>query len=137
MSEEAVVTKPPTALVNLARSFDAADKEVELLEEKLKEAKKKRSMFESKLVEEMITQQVQSFRSPNFGGFRQQICVYPNVKDKEVLGAWVRKKKLTFLYTTAIHGQKLKAFVKERMENGESVPPGVEPFLKTEIRRFR
>jgi hypothetical protein len=135
MSE--TVVSPPKALVNLAQKYSLADQEVERLEEKLKEAKKTRAIAESKLVDQMTTEQVQSFRTSGMGGFRCQVCVYPNVTDREALGAWVKKRKLDWLYTTNVNGQKLKGFVKELLENGKTVPPGVDPFLKTEIRRFK
>ena len=56
--------------------------------------------------------------------------------DKEALQAFVKKKKLTWLYTTAVNGQKLRAWVRELMVEGKKIPPGIEPYTTTEIRRF-
>ena len=134
---ETVAPHPPKALVRLALAFDGAEKEVERLESLVKTAKAVAMRAEKKFVDEMITQDVESFRTPEIGGFRRQVCVYPNVKDREALGAWVKKKKLTWLYTTAVNGNKLRSFVKELLENGKAVPPGIEPYMQTEIRRFK
>ena len=103
---ETNVAPPPKALVNLATKFDQADKEVERLEQAVKDAKKVRDAAEKKFVDEMTTQSVESFRTPGMGGFRTQACVYPNVKDREVLGAWIKKRKLKWLYTISVNGQK-------------------------------
>jgi len=137
MSEEAVVTKAPTALVNLAKEYSAADKVVEQLDEKLKEAKRVLAAAEKRLVDQMVTEGMKAFRTDGIGGFRTQVMVYPNVTDRELLNSYVKKKKLSWLFTVSIHGTKLRSYVKELMENGKPVPPGIEPYMATEIRRFK
>jgi len=134
---ETVVDAPPRVLVTLAQKFDQADQDVEKLEAQLKEAKRVRAACESKLVDQMTTEQVQSFRTVGIGGFRQQVCTYPNVTNKKALAAWLKRCKMDWMYTTSVNGQKLKGFVRELLENGKTVPPGVNPFMKTEIRRFK
>ena len=137
MSEIGEDLNPPSILIRLARSFNEADANVERIEEQLKSAKKVRAAKERALVDEMITQQVKSFKTNAFGGFRTQAVVYPNVKDKELLTSYIKKKKLDWLYTTSVHGQKLRSFVKELMEQGKPIPPGIEPYTTTEIRRYK
>jgi len=136
MVEEKVVAKPPSALVSLAKSFSEYEAKVEAAEENLRIAKRDRDMAEKKLVDQMITEDVRAFRT-SIGGFRSEAVCYPNVKDRELLNAYVKKKKLNFLFTISIHGSKLKSYVKELMQNGEEVPPGIEPFTKMCVRRFK
>lgn len=128
---------PPSILVKLAREYTVSDTIVGQTEIKLKEVKVKRAIAEKKLVDEMTTQQVKSFKTDRLGGFRTQVMVYPNVKDREVLLAYIKKRKLQWLFTTSIHGQKLRSFVTELMEQSKPIPPGIEPFTKTEIRRYK
>lgn len=133
----AVEAAPPSALVTLAKKFNEADAYVVELEEQVKVAKQRRATAEKKLVDEMITQQIPSFRTP-FGGFRSEAVVYPNVINREALNEYVEKnKKLKFLYTIAVNGQKLKSYVKELLQQGEEIPPGIEPFTANVIRRFK
>ena len=135
MPEE--VSAPPSILTKFAKEFADAEANVEAIEAKLKDAKAFSAAVEKKLVEEMITQQVKSFKTDSNGGFRTQAVVYPNVKDREALTAWVKKKKLTWLYTTSVNGTKLKSFIKELLEQGKAIPPGIEPYTTTEIRRYK
>lgn len=127
---------PPSVLVAFAKAYQDTDSKVEGLEQQLKEAKASRDSAEKKLVDEMITQQVKSFKADGLGGFRVQAVVYPNVKDREALSSYVKEQKLDWLFTVSIHGQKLRSFVKELMEQGKQIPPGIEPYIATEIRRY-
>ena len=137
MNEE-VVTKPPSILMRLARQYASEEANVEVVEERLKDAKRKRSTAEKKLTEEMITQRVKAFKTEDVGGFRTQAVVYPNIRDREALNAYVKKRKtLAWLFTMSINGAKLKSFVKELMEQGKPIPPGIEPYVTTEIRRYK
>ena len=133
-----VVDSPPSALVSLAKAFNQADRDVEELEQKVSVAKARRAAAEKKLVDEMVTQSIQSFRTP-FGGFRSEAVVYPNVRDKEAFEAYVakNKKKLGFLFTMHVHGGKLRSYVKELMVNGDPIPSGIEPYTTSVIRRFK
>ena len=134
---ETEVKAPPSILVRLAKAYKDIDMRVAEIEEQLKKTKASRAAAEKKLVDEMITQQVKSFKTDSLGGFRTQACVYPNVIDREILNAYVKKKKLTWLYTMSIHGGKFRAFVKELMEQGKKIPPGIEPYTCTEIRQYK
>lgn len=125
-------------LVGMAKKYVAADQAVEALEEQLKALKVRREIAEKSLVEQMTTEGVKSFRSMELGGFRQQVEVYPNITDREVLNAYVKKRKsLEFLYTVSINGTRFKSYVKELMQHSKPIPPGVDPFLKTVVRRFK
>lgn len=133
-----VAEAPTSVLTTMAKAYVAADAAVEKAEEQLKALKKTRDIAETKLAEQMVTEDMKSFRTNDFGGFRTHIEVYPNVVDREALNAYVKKtKKLEFLYTVSVNGTKLKSYVKELMEASKPIPPGIDPYLKTAIRRFK
>lgn len=134
---EAPVAAPPSVLVKLASAFVETERRVDEAEAALKKLKVSRDIAEKKLAEEMRTHDMKSFRTESMGGFNVQIAVYPNVKDKEALGAWVKKKKLDWLYTTNVNGNKLRAFVRELLEKGKSLPPGTDAYMAPVIRRFK
>ena len=136
MGDEKVVAKPPSVLVSLARAFDEHESKVAAAEESLRVAKRNRDMAEKKFVDQMVTEDIRAIRTA-IGGFRTQAVCYPNVKDREIFEAYVKRKKLKWLYTRAIHGSKLRAYVTELMQNGKSIPPGIETFTTTVIRRFK
>lgn len=137
MNEDEETAAPPSILVQLAAAYTRAEAEVDNIKQTLKNAEVRRDIAEKKLTEEMITQQVKSFKANGLGGFRTQAVVYPNVKDREAFNAYIKKKKLTWLYTMSVNGQKLRAFTKELLEQGKPIPPGIEPYTTTEIRRYK
>ena len=65
--------------LTMAQAYDAADKAVDQAELALKALKQKRDFAEKKLVDQMVTEGIPSFRTDGFGGFRQEVCVYPRV----------------------------------------------------------
>ena len=134
----AVTAAPSSALVGLAKRYVDASNAVDAAEEVLKRLKVTKEIAEKKLADEMTTQDVKSFKSDALGGFRQFVEVYPNVTDREVLNAYVKKRKsLEFLYTVSINGTKLRSFCRELMANSKPIPPGIDPFLKTVVRRYK
>ena len=135
--KQAEVSRPPSILIRLAQAFATARAEVEMQEDGLKKAKAYAAVQEKKLVEEMITQRIKTFKTDTIGGFRTQPVCYPNVVDREALDAYVKKKKLGWLLTKSINGGKLRAFVTELMEQSKPIPPGIEPYTTTEIRRYK
>jgi hypothetical protein len=127
----------PAALTTLAKELVTREQIVEKLEAELKIAKENVAGAEKKLVDEMTTQGVKAFKTTELGGFRQQAVMYPNVVDREALNAFVKKnKKLAFLYSMNVNGTKLRSYVKELLENGKKVPPGVDPYTTMVIRHF-
>lgn len=57
----------------------------------------------------------------------------PAAKDK--FYAWLKKQKLTSLLT--LNAQTMKSMIKERLLNGETIPPGIDVFMKTSVTRIR
>ena len=133
--QDAVVEDPPSILVKLAREYNDLRAVVEEKEEALKKLKEEKDSAAKKLVDEMTTQAIKSFKT-EFGGFRTQAVVYPNVKDREALNSYVVENKLDWLYTTMVNGTKLKSWVRELMEAGKPIPPGLDPYTAIEVRRF-
>lgn len=135
MAQEAAA--PPSVLVSLAKDLAMKSNQVEQATEALKSLKAQEAAIEKKLADEMITQQVKSFKLDGLGGFRTQACVYPNVVDKEALNASIKKnKEWKGLIKESINGNSLKSLVKELMEQGKKLPAGIDPYTQTEIRRF-
>ena len=129
--------RPTSALTNLAKRYVEASSAVESAEEALKKLKVLKEIAEKKLSDQMITEDIKSFKTNDFGGFRRQVAVYPNVVDRDTLNAWVKKRKsLEFLFTVAINGTKLKSYVQELMENSKPIPPGIDPYMRNVVRRF-
>ncbi len=134
---QAVAEAPTSALVNLAKKFVEASNAVDAAEEQLKKLNVAKDIIEKKLTDAMVTEGMKSFKTEDFGGFRSQQMVYPNIVDKEVLGAFIKKRKsLNFLYTVSVNGSKLRSYVQELMEQSKPIPPGIDPFVKARIRRF-
>ena len=65
--------------------------------------------------------------------FTRQQEPYPAVQDQEALFAWIKQTKSVSLLT--VNFGKLKAAIKEMLEEGGVTPPGVKVFVKTTVRR--
>ncbi len=57
---------------------------------------------------------------------------YTSTKDQKACMAWLRKKKLTSMFT--IHWRSLNSLVKEMLIDGQPIPDGVEVYYKTSAR---
>lgn len=56
---------------------------------------------------------------------------YPNVKDRTALNAWIKETGQEEILT--LNYQTLASIVKQRLVDGESLPPGVEVFMKDKL----
>lgn len=56
---------------------------------------------------------------------------YPNVKDREALYKWIKESGQEDLLT--LNYQTLASITKQRLIDGESLPPGVEVFMKDKL----
>lgn len=59
--------------------------------------------------------------------------VYPTVKDKAALKAWIVSEKMEDLLT--LNFQTMQSIVKERLTEGKTLPPGIDVFLKDKLSR--
>lgn len=59
--------------------------------------------------------------------------LYANIKaeDKPTLFTWLRRRKLGDMIREDVHHQTLKAFCKERLEDGEDLPPMITTHFET------
>ncbi len=129
--------KPSKALVRNAKTFIEAKEELDDAKQEKAAAEEKVKKVQKKFVEAMKSAGVSSFKADKLGGFRTQVVMYPNKKDEVALTKYIkRRKSLAFLYTTSINGQKFKAWVKELREQGKPLPPGIDPYEETQIRRY-
>ena len=129
--------KASKVLIRYANELIKADESLEAAIENKKEREAMYRRTEKKLADAMKTAGLKSFKADGIGGFRTHIETYPNTKDKAALVAFIKKRKsLKFLWKVAINGNTLKAWVKELMEQGKKLPPGVDPYIETQIRRY-
>ena len=137
VEERHIAKVAPTSLLSLAKKLLEVDARVEEAQEALTKANIAYEVAEKKLVDQMITENVRAFRTTNHGLFYSQVKAYPRIVDKDALETYVKKhkKKLGFLYTVSINGNKLGAYVREAMQQNKPIPPGLDPYLKTVIRR--
>jgi hypothetical protein len=65
------------------------------------------------------------------GTFSIRDSPYPQVKDRVAYLKWIREQDLEDLLT--VNYQTTAGMVKDRIEKGEEIPPGIEVFVKTSI----
>ena len=87
--------------------------------------------LEGLLLANFENQEITSIKNEDGTTIFKKSTAYPVVKDKKKLFAWIKAHKAVHLLGVA--HQSLKAFVNERLQNGEAPPPGVECFLKDSI----
>lgn len=61
------------------------------------------------------------------------VDVYPFVQDKTLLRAWIVEQKMEDMLQ--LNFQTMSSMVKERLEAGEVLPPGVDVYLKDKLSR--
>jgi hypothetical protein len=116
----------------VARTFAMWRKEKKELEEKIKEINTEMEACSQLLVEHLQGQDVQKITLSTGETVYLQSDPYPSVQDKEQLRMWVVQTGMEEILS--VHYQTLVGLVKERLNNGEEPPPGVEVFLKTKAR---
>jgi hypothetical protein len=95
------------------------------LEEQVKEINKRlKALTEKEIPEEMDNRELTKFSVAGLGTIYTQAEVYANVKadDRPALYEWLREGGHGELVKDWVFPQSLKAFVKERLENGETFP---------------
>jgi len=115
----------------LAAEFFEAKKLKKVHEKKLSDTNLKIAAIESLLLANFEDQEITSIKDEAGATIFKKSTAYPVVKDKKALFAWIKAHKAAHLI--GIVHQSLKAFVNERLQDGESLPPGVEAFLKDSI----
>lgn len=101
------------------------------LEEQLKRVQENLDTAEENLVQWMETAGLDQFRTVDGHGCTLRVSIHPSVKDKDALMTWVKKNKLTSMLS--VHPSTLKSLCKERLEEGQGLPDGVESFNQTRV----
>lgn len=100
-------------------------------EEVLAEINLKSAAVEGLLLSQMENEDIRKFELIAGGTIFKKSTAYPIVKDKASLFAWIKLHKATHLLS--VHHQSLKAVCNELLANGESLPNGVDAFLKDSV----
>jgi hypothetical protein len=89
------------------------------------EAKKRYQEYEHAVFQEMTAAGMTGFKSET-AGYSAKSTIYANVQDSEAFEAWCAENGLTedFL-KSAPEKARLNELVRERLDNGEELPPGV------------
>ena len=86
-----------------------------------------------KVVDFFEAQKIQSMKLEGVGHFFLNRELYPQVEDKELVMAWLKKEGDLDLIMT-FNTNKFKAYYKERLENKQELPENVRQYIKTDIR---
>lgn len=118
-------------LAEIAAAYDAAREEKEALDEELSRKNVTLEALKRVLVGALENAQLTQIRTARYS-FSTSVEPYPTVKNKPALREWAGENMSDSL---AIPWQTLKSVVKNALENGEEVPPGVEIFVATNLTR--
>lgn len=129
--------KASRVLKKYAKKWISVLEELEEAEKERKKAEAKKRDVQRQFADAMMGEGISSFKIEGLGGFRTQVEVYPNIKNKELVASYIKKRKtLKFLYSVRIDGNRFKCWIKELMEQGKPIPPGIDPYKETQIRRY-
>lgn len=114
-----------------AKQFLKIKKHKEQLEEKLSAVNLRIEGISALMLEQLEEDELSSVRLPSGVTVFKRHEVYPKVLDKAELFQWIKRTKQVSLLS--VHHQTLKGLCRERLENGESLPTGVDAFIKTSL----
>ena len=119
-------------IAELATEFFEARKRKKVFEERLADSNLLIAALEGLILAALEDSDVSMIRLEGSDAsiFRKSTA-YPKVVDKKALFAWIKANKATHL--VGVMHQSLKSFVNERLQAGESLPPGVVAFLKDSL----
>jgi exonuclease VII large subunit len=115
-----------------------ARKEVTLKEESLKHAEQKLNEIESKLIESMQARGAES--TAKYEGLGRAILLKPRLyasyrkENEEAVFEFLKSVGREDLMKLSVHPSSLSGFVKEKVEQGESVPDCITYYLKQGVR---
>jgi phage host-nuclease inhibitor protein Gam len=103
------------------------------LEEKIKAMNAELEACSQILVDRLETDGTSSFKLTNGTSFFIKDDPYSSVQDKPALYKYLKENGMEDLFS--VNYQTLSAIMKERLENGEELLPGVAVYMKTSIQR--
>lgn len=115
----------------LARILKAARADKDAAEEDIKEANTTIEAVNQMMVSLLDEEGINSFRTQDGWQFIQKSELYVAVEDKGNFYAWVKETGQEDLFT--INYMTAASVVKDQLEQGQSLPPGVKIFLKESI----
>jgi len=121
-------------LTQYGNRYSCLKQQKDELESQLKTTQKQLQEIELKLLELMELQNMKNFELKNVGKFFLYSSSYPRVIDNDALFADLRQKGDDALIKETIHPGTLRAYVKEQLENQNTIPKGVEVFIKNTVR---
>lgn len=131
-------------LSDIAKQYTLLRNDLSDLEARVKTLKTTINAVENKLIEQMIIQDLQSFKSPT-GTFSLRSQFYANFgsKEKDPEGyeenrgyfyTWLRKSKdFDLVVRQALTNNTIRGFVQDLLEAGKPMPPGVKGYSETVI----
>lgn len=122
------------SLDDLTSTFDALEEKMQVAEAELKSLKQETEAVTRAILRKMEDTNLDSMVQ---NGRRWTVSheIYPQVKDKVALREWCEKNGM--VDTLIVPHQTLKATVKGALESGDSMPDGVELYLKPGLRRTK
>jgi len=125
---------------DLVQELKSSREEIEKLDEKLKTAKERELKAEAALIELMEANSAEATgHYEGLGHFKlMKPRLYASVtkENQEKLFGFLQEIGRDDLIKTTVMPQTLSTFVKERIENGEGIPPFVSYYLKPSLRLF-
>ena len=115
----------------IARNLAATRDELDALEDQVSDLQRQRAQYELALAEVMEDGGEAMFKLDSGASFSVQVEPYAKVADRDVLRDWLISNG--FLEQLALPWQTLNSVAKQRLEDGEEPPPGVELFLKRKV----
>jgi len=103
------------------------------LQSDLKEVNEQLGKVNGELVEYFQDNNLENMKIEGMGLFYLASKCYPAIKDKEELVAWLKQND-AYETMVSINSRRFGAYYNELLESEQPLPPGVEQFMKTEIR---
>ena len=120
-------------MIKLAEKFSDWKDRKDEINDRLKEANLELEALIQVLVAKMEDDNVTKFQTGEGLSIFIKDEPYCSTQNREELHEWVRKEGLHDLFV--VNHQTLTAMVKEKLERGEELPPGVAIYMKTSIQR--
>lgn len=113
------------------QTWKTEKEELEQQVSKLGEDIKKESFACAKI---LIENQTRSIVVEELGRCQYAQTNYFNVKDRDALHQFLRENQAESLIKETVHGQSLKAYCKERLEQNLPLPTGVETYTEEYVK---
>lgn len=116
----------------LARAFTITRREKKKAEAEVSSCSATMEALSQLLVENLEAEEIQKIKLDSGETVYLQDEPYATITDRPSVIEWLKKHKMGALLT--VHFKTYNSIIKERIENGEEIPPGTKIFLKTSAR---